>query len=75
MATYTTVAVQLLRIWFKSLIDDGRRNALKHMTLVSASRVSSMYIQCTAWTAHTMLAGIQSWSEHAEFLKAYYYEH
>lgn len=35
MAAYTAVAVQILRIWFRSMIDDGRRNALKHMTLVS----------------------------------------
>lgn len=36
MAAFTSVAVQVLRIWCRSMIDDGRRNALKHFTLVGA---------------------------------------
>ena len=59
-AAHTSVAVQLMRIWFRSVVDDGRRHALKHMTMVSSCtfflseaciQLSMIVLNCTtgAW--------------------------
>lgn len=34
IAAFTAVAVELLSMWLRTVLDDGKRNALKYFTLV-----------------------------------------
>ncbi len=34
VAAFTAVAVELLSMWLRTVLDDGKRNALKYFTLV-----------------------------------------
>ena len=35
IAAVTAVAVEVVRLWLRTVLDDGKRNALKYFTLVS----------------------------------------
>ena len=34
LASFTAVAVEVMSLWLRTVLDDGKRNALKYFTLV-----------------------------------------
>ena len=51
IAMYTTVAVEVLRMWLRSVVDDGKRNALKYLTQVTGTRqrLHNTVKACSIW--------------------------
>ena len=37
LASFTAVAIEVLSMWLRTVLDDGKRNALKYFTLVGST--------------------------------------